>query len=166
MSDRLLGSTLADSDVSGPQIAAALVLFGMVLSGPVGGVDLTRDRSSLGDGNASVTVVEPAGGPIEITDGRFGTNVSYVRMPDLVVDVERVDGRPRVFYQVTVPELGIKSQNSAIVRSAGRLRVPISDTAVPRHAAPDRTTARLVVRVQSYSGGEVVVNRTVEVHRR
>lgn len=145
--------------------AVALVLFGMLLSGPVGGVDLAREEPSLGDGTASVTVVEPDDGPVVVTEGRFGTNVSYVRIPDLVVDVTSVDGQPRVFYQVRIPELGIEKQNDRVVRSTGRLRVPVSDRAVPKGAAVDGAKAHLVVRVQSYTQGAVVLNRTVEVRR-
>lgn len=154
-----------DDHRSVPRVVVAVILVGMLLSGPVGGVDLAREQLSLGDGTASVTVVEPDEETIRVTEGRFGTNVSYVRIPDLVVDVTNVDGQPRVFYQVSIPELGIEKQNDKIVRSTGRLRVPISDRAVSGDVATP-TTARLVVRVQSYSGGEVVLNRTVEVRRR
>ncbi len=149
-----------------PQIAVAVVLVGMLLSGPVGGVELVGEQPSLDDGTATVTVVEPTADPIRVTAGRFGTNASYVRIPDLVVDVTNIDGQPRVFYQVTIPELNIRKQNDKIIQSSGRLRVPISDHTVPKEATLDGTTARLVVRVQSYSGGEVVLNRTVEVRRR
>jgi|AntRauTorcE11898_2_1112593.scaffolds.fasta_scaffold11241_2 hypothetical protein len=152
--------------VSVPQIVVAVILVEMLLSGPVGGVELVSERPSLDDGTASVTVVDPTEDPIQVTAGRFGTNVSYVRIPDLVVDITSVDGQPRVFYQVSIPELGIKKQNDKLVRSTGRLRVPISDHTVPKEKALDGTTARLVVRVQSYSGGQVVMNRTVEVRRR
>lgn len=156
------------NDENRPVVPAvlAIILFGMLLSGPAGGIDFARDRLSIGDGTASVTVVEPADEPVRVTDGRFGTNVSYVRIPDLVVDVRSVDGKPRVFYQVTVPELGVRKQNERIVRSTGRLRVPISDRALPREVTADGATARLVVRVQSYTGGTVVMNRTVELRSR
>jgi hypothetical protein len=150
-------------DLPVTHVVVGVILFVMVLSGPGSGIDFSRDRASLGDGTASVTVVEPTGDDVRVTDGRFGTNVSYVRIPDLVVDVESVDGRPRVFYQVTVPELGIRKQNDAIVRSTGRMRVSISDRAVPPGAEIGGSTARFVVRVQSYTGGTVVMNRTVGV---
>lgn len=148
-----------------PRIAVAVVLVGMLLSGPVGGVELVGERPSIGDGTAAVTVVEPPAEPIRVTEGRFGTNVSYVRIPDLVLDVTNTGGQPRVLYQVTIPELNIRKQNDKIVQSSGRLRVPISDHTVSKEATLDGTTARLIVRVQSYSGGEVVLNRTVEVRR-
>lgn len=154
-----------DDYASIPQLVVAVVLVGMLLSGPVGGVELVSDRPSLGDGTASVTVVEPTEEPIRVTEGRFGTNVSYARIPDLVLDVTSTAGHPRVLYQVTIPELNIRKQNDKIVQSSGRLRVPISDHVVPRGATLDGATARLVVRVQSYSGGQVVMNRTVEVRR-
>jgi hypothetical protein len=70
-----------------------------------------------------------------------------------------------VLYQVTVPDLNIRKQNDKLVQSNGRLRVPISDHAVAKEAALDGVRARLVVRVQSYSGETVVMNRTVAVQR-
>ncbi len=145
-------------------VVAAIVLV-MLLSGPGSSIEFAKDRASLGDGTASVTVVEPTEDHVRVTDGRFGTNVSYVRIPDLIVDVEQVDGRPRVFYQVTVPELDIRKQNDEIVRSTGRLRVAISDRALQPGTDVTGAEARLVVRVQSYTGGTVVMNRTVELRR-
>jgi hypothetical protein len=152
-------------DLPVTHVVVGVILFVMILSGPGSGIDFSRDRTSLGDGTASVTVVEPTDDRVQVTAGRFGTNVSYVRIPDLVVDVQSVDGRPRVFYQVTVPELGIRKQNSAVVRSTGRMRVPLSDRAVPPGTAVDDATARIVVRVQSYTGQTVVLNRTVGVRQ-
>ena len=151
--------------VSVPQIAVAVILVGMLLSGPVSGVELVSDRPSLDDGTASVTVVEPTAETIQVTEGRFGTNVSYVRIPDLVLDVTSVNGQPRVLYQVTIPELNIRMQNDKLVQSTGRLRVPVSDHTVSKGKPLAGAEARLVVRVQSYSGGQVVMNRTVEVRR-
>jgi hypothetical protein len=147
------------------RIVVAVVVIVMLLSGPGSGIEFARDRASLGDGTASVTVVEPPDEDLRVTEGRFGTNVSYLRIPDLVVDVTSLDGRPRVLYQVTVPELGIQKQNDDIVRSTGRMRVSISDRALPPGTDVDGTTARLVVRVQSFTGQTVVVNRTVDVRR-
>jgi hypothetical protein len=146
-------------------IVVAVVVFVMLLSGPGSGLDFARDSASLGDGTASVTVVQPTDDQVRVTEGRFGTNVSYLRIPDLVVDVTALDGRPRVLYQVTVPELGIQKQNDDIVRSTGRMRVSISDRALPPGTDAGGTTARLVVRVQSFTGQSVVMNRTVDVRR-
>ncbi|WP_302081719.1 hypothetical protein [Salinibaculum rarum] len=156
---------MSEDSVSVPLIAVAVILVGMLLSGPVGGVDLVPERPSLDEGTASVTVIEPTADSIRVTEGRFGTNVSYVRIPDLVIDVTSVEGQPRVLYQVTVPDLNIRKQNDKLVQSNGRLRVPISDHAVVKEGALDGVRARLVVRVQSYSGETVVMNRTVAVQR-
>lgn len=144
----------------------AVILVVMVLSGAGSGLDLSRDRPSLGGGNATVTVLEPNGDAIRVTPGRFGTNVSYVRIPDLAVDVERVTGHPRVFYQVEIPALGVAKQNAGLVRSTGRLTVPLSDRAIEPSTPVGNATARLTVRVQSFDGGYVVLNRTVPVRRK
>jgi hypothetical protein len=155
-----------DDQFTGPRIVIALVVVTLILSGPVVGIDFSSDGPTLGEGNASIEIVQPADRPLSVTEGRFGTGVSYVRIPDLVVDVTSVEGNPRVFYQVRVPKLGIKKQNHRIIDGTGKLRVPISDRAIPRSTEIGNATAHLVVRVQSYSGGQIVLNRTVEVAAR
>ena len=149
--------------VSPARVAVGAILVILLLSGPGSSIDFTDDSASLGDGNASVTVLEPGGEPLRVTDGRFGTNVSYVRIPDLVGHVTTVEGSPRVFYQVSVPAFGIEKQNSKVVQSPGRIRVPISDRALTGSVNTEGVTASVVVRVQSFTGGRVVLNRTVEV---
>lgn len=151
------------SQVSPARAVTAVILVVLLLSGPGSGLDFTGERTSLGKGDATVRVVEPSTEAIPVTNGRFGTSVSYVRIPDLVVDVSAVEGNPRVFYQVVVPSLDIRKQNDEIIRSTGRLRVPIYDRAVPKGTTIEGAEARLIVRVQSFSGGQVVLNRTVEV---
>ena len=149
------------------RVVVAVVLVVVLLSGPGTGIDLTSERPSLGDGTATVTVVQPEDGPLSVTDARFMRGASYVRIPDLVVDVTDVTGQPRVFYQVSIPALDVKKQNDRIVDAPGRFVVPLSDRAIPEDWVPDNgTTARVVVRVQSYSEGRTVLNRTVHVTRR
>jgi len=153
------------SRVPPARTVVAVILVVLLLSGPGSGLDFTGERASLGKGDATVRVVEPGNEAIPVTDGRFGTDVAYVRLPDLVVDVSAVEGNPRVFYQVTVPSLGVRKQNDKIIQSPGRLRVPIYDRALPKGTTIEGAEARLIVRVQSFSGGKVVLNRTVEVTR-
>lgn len=150
--------------VTAGRVVAGLILATLLLAGPPAGPDLAAsDDARLDDGTASVSVLEPAGAEIRVTDGRFGTDVAYVRLPDLVVDVEQFEGTPRVQYTVSVPGLDIERTETKLVTSEGRLRVRLEDRALPER--PDEETYRgvLRVRVQSLSTEQTVLNRTVEV---
>lgn len=146
------------------QWGVVVVIVGaLLLSGPLGGIDFVSGQPSLDSGNATVEVVAPQDGRIPVTDGRFGTGVSYVRIPDLVVDVGHVEGTPRVSYVFAIAELGIEKRNTRLVDSTGRLTVPLGDRALPNPTPSIDTEARIIVRVQSYSGQYTVWNRTMEV---
>ena len=145
-----------------PRVAVGIIVAVLLVTGPIG-VNVTGEPAALGDGTATVTVLDPTGDRVPITDGRFGTAVSYVRIPDLVVDVESVSGQPRLLYIVRVPALGLDEDNSRLVRSTGRLRVPLRDRAVNQEVSGSYS-GRLIVRVQSFSGMQTVSNRSIEVH--
>jgi hypothetical protein len=140
-----------------------IILFVLVLTGPVGGVDLTGEPATLDEGNASVTVVDGSVDTITVSEGRFGTNVTYVRLPDAVLDVDRVRGQPRVVYLVTIPNLSVDKQSRRYIESTRRLTVPMSDRALPTRPASGTYQGRMVIRVQSFGYDEVVLNRSVEV---
>lgn len=150
--------------VRASRAVVGFVLVVLVLSGPLGVVDLVEPGNpQLGDGNATVAVLEPDDDQLRVTDGRFGTNVSYVRVPDLVVDVERLEGRPRIVYNVEVPALGLDPIDTQVVTAPGRTRLTIRDQALPDQPAQDRYRGYLDVRVQSTEGQTIVVNRTLQV---
>jgi hypothetical protein len=144
----------------------AVILVVLVLSGPlVGVVDLTpesRGAAELGDGTANVTVVGDPTADLAITPGRFGTNVSYLRVPPAVVDVDRVTGRPRLLYLVRVPDLGFERSVTEPLdeRTDGRVTLSMSDRAFA-HARirNDSYRATVVVRVQSFGGTRTVYRR-------
>jgi hypothetical protein len=151
-------------------LAVSLVVVVAVLTGPLGLVDLTGEPAQLGDGNASVAVLGPETGRIPMTEGRFGADVMYTRLPDLAVEITAVTGRPRILYTVRVPELRIDRTVRRLVRSEGRMRIRMSDYALPRENDdfPDPLQNRsydgtLVVRVQSFTTQYTVLNRSVEV---
>jgi len=143
-------------------LTVGVVLFVLLLSGPVGGVDFSGEPASLGDGNASVTVVEPTPEQIVVTEGRFGTNVTYVRVPDAVVDVEAVSGRPRIVYTVSISGLA-ERQGTRYVGSTGRMQIPVADQAVPTPPDPGTYEGTITIRVQSFTGQTVVLDRRIEV---
>lgn len=147
----------------GHLLVVAVVLATLVLTGPVVGLDVTSESPELGDGNATVEVLDAPSGTIPVTHGRFGTDVSYVRIPEAVVDVRNLTGAPRIRYSLTVPELGVDRQVYRIVTDEGRIRLGLSDRALAPDTAPGTYTGRVDLRLQSFEGQTVLVNRTVEV---
>ncbi len=152
----------ADERITSTRLVVGGILAMLVLTGPLGIVDVTGERVALDDGTATLSVDQPDSEAIRITDGRFGTNVSYVRIPDLLVTVEELQGQPRVLYIVKVPALGISADNRRLVESEGRLRVPLRDRAVTGEVS-GTYEGRVIVRVQSFSGMRTISNRTIEV---
>lgn len=142
--------------------AVGVILLVAVATGPLGVVDITGETTALGEGTATVTVLEPSEKRVPITAGRFGTDVSYVRMPDLLVDVGDVSGQPRLLYTVQIPALDIDAENRRLIESPGRMRVPLRDRALARDVS-GTYEGRVVVRVQSFSGIQTVANRSIEV---
>ena len=140
-----------------------IILFVLVLAGPAGGVDLVGEPTTLEDGNASATVVDGSTDGLTVSEGRFGTNVTYVRIPDATLDVERVRGQPRVVYSVTVPNLSVDKQSRRYIESTGRLTVPMSDRALPNRPDAGTYQGRVLIRVQSFGYDEIVLNRSIEV---
>lgn len=158
-------------------LVAVLIVGALVAVGPA-----WSESPSLGDGTAEIEIVSPAwldpgtgptGRELATTPGRFGTAATYVRMPDLVVDVTNVTGTPELYYDVDVP--AIEVDTAAVERrltGPGRYRLHLADVALPPgdyqvHGVsppePGTYTGRVTVRVQSFSAQTVVVNRTVQV---
>ncbi|WP_424017477.1 hypothetical protein ACOZ4N_16630 [Halorientalis pallida] len=149
---------------------AAVVLVVLVLSGPlVGVVDLTpesRGAAELGDGTANASIVGDPTADLAITPGRFGTNVSYLRIPPAVVDVRQVEDRPRVLYLVSVPELGFERSVTEPLdeRVDGRVTLRMDDRAFPHARIRNESyRATVVVRVQSFEESRTVYRRNVTV---
>lgn len=152
----------------------AVILVAVLLSGPlVGVVDLTpesRGAADIGDGTANVTVVGDPTAGLAITPGRFGTNVSYLRIPPAAVDVDRVEGRPRLLYLVRVPDLGFERSVTEPLdqRVGGRVALRI-DARAFAHARvqSENYNTTVVVRVQSFTETRTVYRRnaTVPVRR-
>lgn len=144
-------------------LVGAVIVAVLLVSGPlVGAVDLTPADRGIGDGTAEVTV-ERTDDPV-IDRGRFGTNVTYLRIPPAVVDVHGVEGRPRLVYTVRVPALGFERTATRLVDRPGRTRVRMSPRAFERTTYDQSSyRAELLVRVQSFETDEVVYRRNVSV---
>jgi hypothetical protein len=126
--------------------------------------------AAVGDGTADVSVVSLSSDRLRIDDGRFGTGVQYLRIPDVRVRVGAVDGDPRIVYRVEVPALDVDeaATKSLTTRDGQTVTVRGVDQAfAPDEITADRYDARVTVRVQSFDVDETVVsaNETVAVDR-
>jgi len=159
-------------------LVVATVFVALVLAGPAWGTP-----TGVGGGTATVSVVSPAAlagadAPgddsltLRTTPGRFGTEATYLRIPDLVVDVREQSGRPQLIADLSVDADGIDPPPvSRILHRSGTHRLAYPDAALPPRGYDHGGTAvepgtydgHLEVRVQSFDGDHVVVNRSVEV---
>ena len=148
-----------------------VVLLTLLLAGPAGLIGpADSGGSQVGEGTAELAIREPVDGPLLVDRGRFGTGVFYLRTPDLAAEVRSVTGSPRVRYEVRVPSLGVERSGHRVLHASDAgsvITVPLADHAVPRARLDAEThRARVLVRVQSFTGQHVVTNRTLPVEVR
>lgn len=149
-------------------IFLALVAAGAGVSsdGVTGVTSAGPTTAVVGDGTAEVSVVSLPADRLRIDDGRFGTGVQYLRIPDVRVRVDDVDGDPRIVYRVEVPALDVDeaATNSLTGRTGQTVTVRGVDQAFdPEEIPADRYDARVTVRVQSFDVDETVASTNVTV---
>lgn len=144
--------------------AGLFVVFVLVGTGPLTGVDVTSaSASTFGDGNATVSGVTVDRSELALTPGRFGANVTYLRVPAATISVESVTDRPQLLYIVSVPELDIRLVERRVVTTPGRVRLAPDDRAMPPGRADGSYEGVLTVRVQSFTTDRTVARTTVTV---
>lgn len=147
-------------------VVGVLVVLVLLGAGPLTGVDVTSAQAStVGTGNATVDSVTVDASALAVTDGRFGTNVSYLRIPTATVTVESVTGRPQLVYLVSVPGLDVERVSTRVVTRGGTYRLDPDDRALAPGTAAGVYNASVTVRAQSFDGSRTLVrtNTTVEV---
>jgi len=149
------------------------VLVGvLLLTGPVTGVvDVTeRNPTTVGDGNATVTIEHLDTDELVIDEGRFGAAVPYLRLPAVTVQVSDVDGHPRIVYRIQVRSLKIESVTTELLTAGNSGTVKLDPRARaldPDGVSADRYRATIELRVQSFDSDTTIyrTNETVEVRR-
>ncbi|MDS0219823.1 hypothetical protein NDI54_00465 [Haloarcula sp. S1AR25-5A] len=154
-----------------PTVVALFVVVTLVVTGPLIGVDAVKTQpTTIGDGTASVSSVDVPTTEIRITDGRFGADVAYLRVPDASVTVDAVSGRPRLLYQVSVPALDVSLEDERILSAGqtGTYRLAPGDKGLAL-SLPDQDAynGSVQIRVQSFETDQTIVteNVTVRVER-
>jgi len=141
-------------------VVGVLVVVVLVGAGPLTGVDVTSAQpSTVGDGNATDT------SKLAVTDGRFGTNASYFRIPAATVTVESVIGRPQLVYLVDAPGLNVDRTETRVVTRDGTYRLEPDDRALSHGTAAGEYNVTVTVRIQSFNTDRDLTraNETVEV---
>lgn len=159
-----------DSVTTSQRLLVGVVLVTLVISGPaVPGVSLTQSSqpTALGEGNATVTAVEIAESDVKITPGRFGTDVLYLRGPDANVQLEGVDGQPRIVYRIEIPALDVETATTRLLAGPGKLTVRLDDRAfLPDQVDEERYDGELTVRIQSFSTDRTLLREQITVEVR
>ncbi|NLV08525.1 hypothetical protein ACAH01_03520 [Halomicrobium sp. HM KBTZ05] len=151
------------------RLAVAVVAVTLLLTGPFGVVDATaRNPTTVGDGRANATVERLDTSGLLVEGGRFGTGVDYLRIPDATVAVSDIEGRPRLVYRVSVPELGVDRTTTKLLSGgqSGTVRLGMRDRGLdPDSVTEQRYRATITVRVQSFEYDQTVfeTDETVEV---
>lgn len=150
-------------------LALVLVVAVLLASGPVAGglVQPSGLPTTVDDGDATVANVDVASDDIHVSDGRFGTAVSYVRVPDAHVELASVVDHPRIVYRVEVPTLDADLTATRIVGDRGDHVLHVRDYGLdPTQVTESKYDATLTVRVQSFAVDRTVYERNVTVEVR
>lgn len=150
-------------------LAVVTVIVVALGSGPLGAglVQPSGTPTTVGDGNATVANLDVSPADLHVSSGRFGTDVSYLRVPDAHVTLASVSDRPRIVYRVEVPALDADLTGTRIVSERGEYELGISDYGLdPSSVTASSYEGRLTVRIQSFAGDRTVYERNVTVEVR
>lgn len=153
------------SSVSRSSLVAVFVVLSLVATGPLVGLDVTQGSpDSFGEGTATVTAVDIEDSEFRVTAGRFGTDVSYLRVPTASVTVGSVTGRPRLVYVVRVPSADINVVSTTLVTDPSRTyTLDPGDQGIERDSIREPVTATVTVRLQSFTVDRTITRRNVTV---
>jgi len=154
--------------------SVGVILILTVSSGPMGVVDFTKERTEnntegLGNGLLEVASLD-APDTASLQQGDFGSGNFYLRVPDAVLSIDAVEGRPIVSYKIEISELGYTRETAHVISSESGQRVTLSiqeDTLPPEDIQQDEYSGeiRIVKRVNGESTTALQRNVTVSVQR-
>jgi hypothetical protein len=161
-----------DMGRAAPIMAVGVITLLTLSSGPVGVVDFTTEQDAtagLGEGRivgGSVDMPSTAA----LQQGGYGSQSYYLQVPDAVLTVERVEGRPVVSYKVNIPELGYSRETAHFLSEGMGPRISLSvekDTLRPSDVQQDEYAGELLVVSRIDHNSTVLERRnvTVEVRR-
>lgn len=150
----------------------AIILLTTAVSGPaISAVDLTASDSfsgaGLGDGGVTAGDVDLPE-TMTIERGEFGSGSYYLRVPPATVDLQAVEGRPIVSYQVSVEELGFTRSSVHVVSAGdtGQYELTLEEVAFGQDEIHNESYAGELTVIARYDDAEHVLashNVTIEV---
>ena len=159
-----------DAGTVAQTVTFVLVVATLITTGPlvdVGDFDDSAD-AGIGDGNATVDRVD-FDGSLRLTEGRFGADFVYLRIPEAKVHLSSVSDHSRIVYEVDVPALGFKRVGTTDISSGAPATVSVgmADQAFTPDSIPNsRVSGAVRVRIQSFATDRVVDNRSVSMEGR
>lgn len=151
--------------------SVAVIVLVTLASGPlVGAVDFTTevDRGPSGDtgeGSADVTVLSLPDSAT-ISEGRYGSQKSYLRVPDATVDLQNVTGEPLVQYELDIPEMGYSTATTAFLSPgmSGQQTLEITRVAFePGEITRSQYNATLSIALRANGNKTVIQSRAIVI---
>ena len=158
-----------------PLAVVAVIALTALVSGPATPLDLTPDTNPCdGDVRAQVgnATVEVRSLPerATLTQAGYGARVWSLSVPQAVVNVSDVDGRPALSYRIFIPDLGRQVGSRTVVSrcTTGQLSLAVGDSTFdPDAVRPGAYNATVsVVYRGTDAGGQVertLAERTITV---
>lgn len=147
-----------------------VVIFLSILSGPlVAAIDLTpssQDYSTFGNGTASLSVQSFDSDAVVLRKGEYGSGAYLLEVPDIVVNIQEVQGSPFIVYKIRVPELGYTRSSVSVLNPEmnGTMHISLATDEI----APDRVTqsayqAEIILLVRSGHEERVLFRESVSL---
>jgi len=137
-------------------------------SGPIGVFDFTTERDAtvgIGEGSLAVTdVTSPDAASLQ--RGEYGSESYYLQVPDAVLTLDSIEGRPVVSYKIDIPELGYSRETAHFLSSDTGSPVVLSiekDTLAPEDLQSDEYQGELRIIVRANGDNTVIHRRNITV---
>lgn len=153
-----------DTSEASVAVAVGVIVAVTLLSGPLAGaVDLTPATSEgicTDSTNASVDVtVESLPDSATLSEGRYGSQTYYLRVPDAVATVQNITGCPFLVYEFDIEEMSYGVSTTAFLSPDRTGRQTLEIERIPREASEItreqyNATTRLLIRTDA---GDTVV---------
>lgn len=159
-------------------LTALLIIGVSILSGPLtDGIQFTSppvepstasSQSSLGTGELSLQVHSTPSHEIQLERTKYGSDTYLLDVPDAVVNITHIEGRPLVVYKIRIPELGYTrgATHFLSAESTGRTNLSIdSDAFSPSKITKESYDAELVILARVNGTEELLAQQNVTVVR-
>jgi len=153
-----------------PTAVVAIVVLTALVSGPATPLDFTPDATPCdGDvraqvGNATVEV-RSLPDRATLTQAGYGARVWTLSVPQAIVNVSDVDGRPALSYRIFIPDLGRQVGSRTVVSrcTTGRLSLAVGESTFdPDEVTPGEYNATVSVVYRGTDGGQQVERTLAE----